>query len=129
MHRAHLQFVVVSAVRVGQRPGNLKMAKHIYAKENIIVQMRGRQLHLWSVILSQIMGIAAQSDRSPEYALVIDAGSSGSRIHVYKYSWNPNADPNRAFPNVELPDSKFKITPGLSSFAENPQVTMILPKI
>ena len=58
--------------------------------------------------------------QSDEYALVIDAGSSGSRIHVYKYSWNQNDD--RSFPTIELPDKKFKITPGLSSFASKPQV-------
>ena len=81
---------------------------------------------LWSgLILGQILDIAAQSEQSSEYALVIDAGSSGSRIHVYKYSWDPNAVTDRAFPNVELPDKKFKITPGLSSFAASPQVTIV----
>jgi hypothetical protein len=53
-----------------------------------------------------------------EFVLVIDAGSSGSRVHVYKYRWGSQ----KIFPEVELPDKKFKITPGLSSFAENPKV-------
>ncbi|KAI6044915.1 nucleoside phosphatase family-domain-containing protein [Pisolithus marmoratus] len=49
-----------------------------------------------------------------QYALMIDAGSTGSRIHIYKFH---NCGPTPAF-EYEV----FKqIQPGLSSFAGNPQ--------
>jgi hypothetical protein len=39
-------------------------------------------------------------DQQETYALVIDAGSSGSRIHVYKLRWQPG----KPYPYVDLPD-------------------------
>jgi hypothetical protein len=99
-----------------------------FSRAYLIMRITRATFILWSILIfGQVMDIAGNSERPYEYALVIDAGSSGSRIHVYKYSWDPNADPNRAFPNIELPDNKFKITPGLSSFAANPQVVIMLP--
>mmetsp|Transcript_273 Transcript_273/g.551 ORF Transcript_273/g.551 Transcript_273/m.551 type:complete len:208 (+) Transcript_273:178-801(+) len=53
-----------------------------------------------------------------EYILVIDAGSSGSRIHVYKYHWDRM---DALYPAMNLPDKKYKISPGLSSFESNPK--------
>ncbi|KAG6330229.1 hypothetical protein ID866_8861 [Astraeus odoratus] len=58
----------------------------------------------------------AHAPSSPlvQYALMIDAGSTGSRIHVYKFH---NCGPSPAF-EYEV----FKqIQPGLSSYAEDPQ--------
>ena len=54
-----------------------------------------------------------------KYMVVIDAGSSGSRVHIYKYSFS---DEDSIFPSIELPDKKKKISPGLSTFSANPQV-------
>jgi hypothetical protein len=48
------------------------------------------------------------------YGIVIDAGSSGCRLHVYKYS------PARPVPQIYPADLSLKIKPGLSSFADNP---------
>jgi hypothetical protein len=85
--------------------------------------MQSQILFVISCILQCLLvnGQSAAAEQTDEYALVIDAGSSGSRIHVYKYSWNPKS-PDISFPKIELPDKKFKITPGLSSFASHPQV-------
>lgn len=48
-----------------------------------------------------------------QYALVIDAGSTGSRIHVYKF--------NNCGPTPALEYETFKaVQPGLSSFARDP---------
>jgi len=47
------------------------------------------------------------------YAVVIDAGSTGSRIHVYQF--------NAGFSGVELKDELFEqLKPGLSSYAKEP---------
>lgn len=43
---------------------------------------------------------AFSSDQPETYALVIDAGSSGCRIHVYKLKWQAG----KKYPYVDLPD-------------------------
>ncbi|KAJ3510248.1 hypothetical protein NLJ89_g4789 [Agrocybe chaxingu] len=49
-----------------------------------------------------------------QYALMIDAGSTGSRIHIYKF--------NNCGPSAEYEYEVFKMTnPGLSSFAGRPE--------
>jgi Golgi nucleoside diphosphatase len=53
-----------------------------------------------------------------EYNIVIDAGSSGCRVHVFKLTWSGRAD---GLPDVDWPaHTKKKINPGLSSFEDNP---------
>lgn len=70
-------------------------------------------------------GKCVLADGTPEisYALMIDAGSTGSRIHVYKFS---NCLPEGAKPGdkhlPELQDEIFlAIQPGLSSFKGKPR--------
>lgn len=46
------------------------------------------------------MGSLGGSTGKESYALVIDAGSSGSRVHVYKLRW----EKGQQLPIVELPD-------------------------
>ncbi|KAF8887089.1 nucleoside phosphatase family-domain-containing protein [Infundibulicybe gibba] len=53
-------------------------------------------------------------DKLVQYALMIDAGSTGSRIHIYKF--------NNCGPSAEYEYEVFKMTqPGLSSFAGEPE--------
>jgi len=48
------------------------------------------------------------------YGLMMDAGSTGSRIHVYRWVWNGDSLPN-------VTDDFFKqVKPGLSAFASDP---------
>ncbi|XP_066282844.1 ectonucleoside triphosphate diphosphohydrolase 5-like [Branchiostoma lanceolatum] len=48
------------------------------------------------------------------YGVMIDAGSTGSRLHVFKFRRNSEAD-------IKLVSEKFEsIKPGLSSYADNP---------
>jgi len=50
----------------------------------------------------------------PEYAIIIDAGSTGSRLHLFKYEQTDK------LPLIEDILSE-KITPGLSSFKDQPE--------
>ncbi|CAI5507480.1 unnamed protein product [Closterium sp. Naga37s-1] len=54
---------------------------------------------------------------SRSYSIIIDAGSTGSRVHVYSYT--RLADPS-ALPLVDPHAPTLKIRPGLSSFAADP---------
>jgi len=60
-------------------------------------------------------GMDDQTNR--KYIVVIDAGSTGSRIHVYPYVYVPNSSLPRFMIDQEF--SK-KLSPGLSSFEKNP---------
>ncbi|KAH0921473.1 hypothetical protein HID58_021491 [Brassica napus] len=52
------------------------------------------------------------------YSVVIDAGSSGSRAHVFRY-WFESGKP--VFDFGEENYASLKLSPGLSSYADNPQ--------
>ena len=52
------------------------------------------------------------------HALVFDAGSSGTRLHVFKWTPTQSAD---EIPRLALPQPTKKVKPGLSSFAQSPQ--------
>ena len=58
------------------------------------------------------------------FSIVIDAGSSGSRVHVYKLDWTESkgSQGQIIFPKLELPEQKLKTKPGLSTFAQNPSL-------
>jgi len=56
-------------------------------------------------------------DTTPQYIVLIDAGSTGSRAHVHQ--WSPSTDPQRSLPIVQESVNK-KINPGLSSYAADP---------
>ncbi|KAI6782707.1 Golgi nucleoside diphosphatase [Emericellopsis cladophorae] len=61
-----------------------------------------------------------------QYGVILDAGSSGTRVYVYKWK-NParasakasSEEELRSLPEIKLKDSK-KVHPGVSSFAERP---------
>jgi hypothetical protein len=54
-----------------------------------------------------------------EHAAVIDAGSTGSRLHLFRYK--PGAL-SGGWAAVPLPDASLKATPGLSAFASEPRL-------
>jgi hypothetical protein len=57
--------------------------------------------------------ILSRNGNAKRYGIIIDAGSSGSRIHVFQYS--PGAIPDVDLHGME--SNSLKRTPGLSSFA------------
>lgn len=67
--------------------------------------------------------IIEDSDR---YGIVVDAGSSGSRIHIYKWQ-DPNTIPindkqAHSVPKIyQSSDWVYKVSPGLSSFEDHPK--------
>src|SRR5210317_1687629 len=70
-------------------------------------------LHL--LFSSDSSDASTASKKGRKYMAVIDAGSSGSRIHVYKYSGG-----GRSSKTVEPDHATMKEKPGLSSFASKP---------
>eukprot|EP00878_Enallax_costatus_P046176 GHUV01055845.1.p1 GENE.GHUV01055845.1~~GHUV01055845.1.p1 ORF type:complete len:135 (-),score=13.82 GHUV01055845.1:24-428(-) len=54
-----------------------------------------------------------------KYAVIIDAGSTGSRVHVYKY-YTASSN-NSPWATVDLPEAVHKTTPGLSSYSFDPR--------
>lgn len=53
----------------------------------------------------------------PNALVIIDAGSSGSRAHIFRYR---HASP-AAVPHVQLPQQMHKVEPGLATFAQRPE--------
>ena len=51
------------------------------------------------------------------YMVCVDAGSSGSRVHVFKMKWGQGG---RELPEIELPSKKLKVVPGLSTYEKAP---------
>ena len=51
---------------------------------------------------------------------MIDAGSSGTRVHVYTYEAPVDGS---SYATVLLPERKLKVQPGLSSYAAHPDAS------
>ena len=61
------------------------------------------------------VALHAQDGATISYKAVIDAGSSGSRIYVYKITKTADA----GLPEISLV-GQHKVTPGVSEFEDNP---------
>ena len=59
--------------------------------------------------------VSRDTDEVAEYAIVIDAGSTGSRVHVFKFTRNKKKDLDLHFDEFD------QLKPGLSSYAEDPK--------
>jgi Golgi apyrase len=63
--------------------------------------------------------------KSSQYGVILDAGSSGTRVYIYKWKNHAKAAKDasaaelKALPKIKLKENK-KIHPGVSSFAEKP---------
>jgi Golgi nucleoside diphosphatase len=51
----------------------------------------------------------------PRHLVVLDAGSTGTRVHVFQYA----ADSSSSYASLLLPEPKLKVQPGLSAYADN----------
>jgi Golgi nucleoside diphosphatase len=79
-------------------------------------------LLLWTLILSASALIACADDAEFEYGAIIDAGSSGSRISLYR--WPTRRSSSSSAPPLTVEQlfaySNSSTVPALSSFANNP---------
>lgn len=70
------------------------------------------------VVVQALLSVAAPSETLPtRFGVVIDAGSTGTRIHVYMY----RDDGRGVAPEVELPGAVLSVRPGLSEYAGRPE--------
>lgn len=89
-------------------------------------QRKPNQLVTLFILLLAVVpqGLLAQPEnkvgtaKDDGYAVIVDAGSSGCRVHVFKLEWDKSGVSK--IPHVHLPDHKLKVKPGLSSFKDNP---------
>ena len=63
----------------------------------------------------------SKKNDSPHYSLIIDAGSSGSRIYIYKVQPNTKGE----LPEITLVGEK-KVVPGISKFEQYPDSILLL---
>lgn len=83
------------------------------------VWVRRAACGLWLCSVSLVLSVTAQPDINGvvKYGLVFDAGSSGTRVHVY--SWRVGGGgPKDSFDLIA--DDLLKIKPGLSAFKHDP---------
>ncbi|TXC00104.1 hypothetical protein FocTR4_00014107 [Fusarium oxysporum f. sp. cubense] len=74
---------------------------------------------------STLMGKSCRYSPSSQYGVILDAGSSGTRVYIYKWKNHAKAAKDasaaelKSLPKIKLKENK-KIHPGVSSFAEKP---------
>lgn len=60
-------------------------------------------------------------DQWPHTMVLIDAGSSGSRAHIFFYRHPKKSAGRGALPIVQLPQASYSIMPGLSAYTDRPE--------
>ena len=78
-----------------------------------LVTVAAISIIVFFAILSTLTGTSTSPKASSQHIVIIDAGSSGSRAHVFRY--------NAANGVVEPQHESLKTKPGLSSYAARPQ--------
>jgi len=98
---------------------NMKPKKHLrqtmWTLKNIAIGLTVCLVTLHLMLSSDGSDTSKTKQKGQKYMAVIDAGSSGSRIHVYKYSHRGSSSKT-----VEPDHFTLKGKPALSSFASNP---------
>ena len=119
----HVRMAKVGTVRkeVGCRAG--MRALGVYMRQSGLLA-----LSLVALMLGATRGNASsgangerEATQEPAFVVVIDAGSSGSRVHVFQLQWNVELGKTPSLPEVKLPAHKLKIEPGLSTYAHRPR--------
>jgi Golgi apyrase len=102
-------------------------AHHIhYCCQTVGARSNGQELFvLYADLIARLAEIYADHlSCAAEYGIVLDAGSSGTRVYVYKWknpavaSKHASIKELRSLPEIKLKKSK-KVHPGVSSFADN----------
>ncbi len=71
-------------------------------------------LLLVTTVVAGLLGVHACYANEPRYAIVVDAGSSGTRLHLFAYE---NTQPLPAITD----QFNISVHPGLSSFVDHPE--------
>lgn len=93
----------------------------IHREKRHQLQKRGIQAQVGHSIKSSVIGMSENLKRrlatgEDQYVVVFDAGSTGTRLHVYQFCLQDDGD------GVKLVHEVFqKMKPGLSDFADNPE--------
>ncbi|WIA29364.1 hypothetical protein OEZ86_011869 [Tetradesmus obliquus] len=94
----------------------------IWLRHNLAACISSERLHkacLSGMLLLLLMGVWAlyahmlYKASLPRHLVVLDAGSTGTRVHVFAYA----VDPRSSYAQLQLPEPKLKVEPGLSSYA------------
>eukprot|EP00388_Colpodella_angusta_P034630 GDKK01033331.1.p1 GENE.GDKK01033331.1~~GDKK01033331.1.p1 ORF type:complete len:553 (+),score=89.91 GDKK01033331.1:22-1680(+) len=56
-----------------------------------------------------------------EYAVVLDAGSTGTRAHIFEFDWNKSLCGGEGATQIRVPELNLKVKPGISTIDPSPE--------